>query len=291
MFQTMAKAANDIGVPPIGPEPIVEAATGVGRRGLWVVAILMLLSSLVFYVLAARVAVTKRLFHVLVSLVTTVSFLVYFAMAMGYGSCLAHQGSHKHYKDSPEIPREIFRELYWIRFLNWTLTSPLILICLSLLSGLNGASLLVAVSGNLVLFVAGLASTAINHRGRQWAWFTIACLGYLTVVYQIGYQGRRSTLAKDQQTRRFYSSIAGFSLIVLLVYPIIWAASSNARKMSVDAEIIVYAILDILSQAVFGYWLIVSHDSMQSITLNLDGFWANGLGNEGSIRVGDQEDA
>jgi bacteriorhodopsin len=32
--------------------------------------------------------------------------------------------------------------------------------------------------------------------------------------------------------------------------------------MSVNAETVVYAILDLLSQAVFGYWLIVSHDSM-----------------------------
>lgn len=40
----------------------------------------------------------------------------------------------------------------------------------------------------------------------------------------------------------------------------IWAAAGLARKMSVNAEIIVYLILDVLSQGVFGYWVIFAHE-------------------------------
>ncbi|KAL1956077.1 hypothetical protein VTO42DRAFT_7672 [Malbranchea cinnamomea] len=272
-------------------KPILEEASGVGRRGLWVVAILMLLSSLVFYILGARVLVQKRLFHVLVSLITTISFLTYFAMTMGGGITYTHAVVRHHHKEAPDTVQDIFRQLFWVRWINWGLTFPLILINLALLAGLNGASLLVAVSANLVMLVAGLVSILFEARGKTWAWYTISCLAYLTVVYQIAFRGRRATLAKDQQTRKFYSSIAGFSMVVLLIYPIIWAASSNARRMTVDTEIIIYAILDVLSQGVFGYWLLVSHDSMESITLNIEGFWSHGVGNEGSIRVGDNEQA
>lgn len=50
----------------------------------------------------------------------------------------------------------------------------------------------------------------------------------------------------------------------MLVQFRIWAASSNARRMSIDAEIVTYAILDILLQGLFGYWLLISHDSMSA---------------------------
>ncbi|DAA78163.1 TPA_exp: putative Opsin [Trichophyton benhamiae CBS 112371] len=266
----------------------MEESSGVGRRCLWVVAILMLISSLVFYVLAGRVPTQKRLFHSLVSLVTTISFLSYFAMAMGYGVSYKHYTNHKHHKHSPDTIQETCREVYWIRYVNWMLTVPLILTCLSFLSGVNGASLLVSISAALVMFVAALSSSFMDKH-YQWAWFVISCLGYLTIVYQTGFQGRRASLAKDQQARNFYTSIASFSLAVLLVYPIIWAISNNARKMSIDAEIIVFAILDILLQGVFGYWLIASYNTIRSISVTLDGFWANGVNGEGNIRVGENE--
>ncbi|EAS29357.3 opsin 1 [Coccidioides immitis RS] len=281
---------DDPHIPTLGKPPIFQELGNTGRRALWVVAILMLVSSLIFYILGARVVVQKRLFHVLTSLVTTISFLAYFAMATGEGIGYNVASIRQEHKNAPDTVEEVYRQVFWVRWLNWGLTFTIILINLALLAGMNGASLLISVAANITMFVTGLISVFSEH-GTRWAWFTISCLSYLTVVYHTGFHGRRATLAKDNQTRAFYSSIAGYFLVLLLIYPIIWAASSNTRRMSVDAEIIIYAILDILSQGVFGYWLLVSHDSMQSITLSIDGFWSNGIGNEGTIRVGDNEGA
>ncbi|EEP77523.1 opsin 1 protein [Uncinocarpus reesii 1704] len=278
-------------IPPIGHPPVFQELGGNGKRCLWVVTILMLVSSLIFYILGARVVVQKRLFHVLTSLITTISFLAYFAMATGEGIGYNLVTIRHHHDKAPDTVEQVFRQVFWVRWLNWGLSFSLILVNLALLAGLNGASLLISVAANIIMFVTGLISVFGGHGGTRWAWFTISCLSYLTILYHTGFHGRRATLAKDNQTRAFYSSIAGYFLVLLLIYPIIWAASSNTRRMSVDAEIIIYAILDVLSQGVFGYWLLVSHDSMQSITLNIDGFWSNGIGNEGAIRVGDNEGA
>jgi len=281
-------------VPPIRPggPPVFQQASDVGKRGLWVVTVLMLLSSLIFYILGARVPVQKRFLHVLASLVTTISFLAYFAMATGGGIGYNHTVVHHHHKKTPDTTHDIFRQVYWARYINWALTFPLIVVNLALLSGLNGASLLVSVAATLIMFTTGIVSAfASAHDGARWAWYTLSCIAYLTIVYQLGYNGRRAAQSKDNKIRLFYSSIGGYSLVVLLIYPIIWAASSNARRMSIDAEIIVYAILDVLSQGVFGYWLLVTHDSMRSITLSLEGFWSHGTNTEGNIRVGEGEGA
>jgi hypothetical protein len=39
------------------------------------------------------------------------------------------------------------------------------------------------------------------------------------------------------------------------------AAGPLALKLSVDAETVVFAVHDILTQGIVGYWLILSHDN------------------------------
>jgi bacteriorhodopsin len=151
--------------------------------------------------------------------------------------------------------------------------------------------MLVGVSADLIMFMAGLISGLVGSHGRRWAWFTISCIAYLTVVYQIGYHGGRAARAKDSQIRKFFGTIGPYFLILLIGYPIIWAASTHSRRMSVNAEIITLAVLDLLTQAVFGIWLLITHDNMQSKTMVIDGFWVVGINSEGTIRIGEGESA
>ena len=60
--------------------------------------------------------------------------------------------------------------------------------------------------------------------------------------------------------------------------------------MNVDEEIIAYAVLDILAKPVFGAWLLFTHMSMQETNIELGGFWSQGLGGEGAIRIGDDDE-
>ncbi|KAG5295408.1 opsin [Histoplasma ohiense] len=279
-------------IPTIIPnEPIYQEISATGYRTLWVVAILMLLSSLIFYILASRVPVQKRLFHVLASLVATVSFLAYFAMATGGGKAYNHAIIHEHHKNASDTIQHIYREVYWVRYVNWGLTFPMILIILVLLAGMNGASLLISIVANLVMNIAGAISAYGGHSGRKWAWYTISCLAYLTIVYQVGFNGRRAVASKDNRRKTLFGSLSSLATIVLLAYLIVWAASSNARRMSIDGEVIFYAILDLLVQGLFGYWLLISHNSMSTYSLNMDGFWASGIGTEGNIRIGNGEES
>lgn len=66
----------------------------------------------------------------------------------------------------------------------------------------------------------------------------------------------------------------------------VWGITEGARRASVDAEIISYAILDILAKPVFGFWLLLSHEALDSTNLHLEGAWAHGFGKrEGALRV------
>ena len=48
---------------------------------------------------------------------------------------------------------------------------------------------------------------------------------------------------------------------MLTIYSV-WGVADGSRIASVDAEIVAYAVLDILAKPVFGFWLLFTHDSM-----------------------------
>ena len=98
-------------------------------------------------------------------------------------------------------------------------------------------------------------------------------------------------MSKDSKTATFFSSIAGFTLILWTLYPIVWGIGEGALKMSVDSEILAYGILDVLAKPVFGFWLLITHDRLPSTQVILEGAWAHGFGKrEGALRVGDDDE-
>lgn len=69
----------------------------------------------------------------------------------------------------------------------------------------------------------------------------------------------------------------------------VWAVADGANKTSVDSEIMIYAVLDALAKAGFGFWLLLSTRSLPESNIDLGGYWSHGLANEGRIRIGDEE--
>lgn len=61
--------------------------------------------------------------------------------------------------------------------------------------------------------------------------------------------------------------------------------------MSVNAEVITYAILDILAKAGFGTWLLMTLAKTPETNVELGGFWSYGLNREGALRIGDDNEA
>lgn len=276
-------------LPTVVPEPVlvyhVSGAGDTGNRALWVVCVLMGLSSLAFYAMAMRVPVQKRLFHVLTAFITTIAFISYMAMACGDGISLS---TYKVEVPKHNLAHHIYqREIYWARYIDWSLTTPLLLLDLSFLAGLNGASMLVAIFADVTMCLTGLFAALSEADGPKWGYYTVACIAYLVIVYQLGFNGRTAVANKDNKTKVFFSLIAGYTLVLWTAYPIVWGISDGARLANVDAEIVAYSVLDILAKPVFGFWLLTTHDAMSRGSISIDGFWANGIAAEGAIRVGD----
>lgn len=271
--------------------PSYQKAGELGHRTLWVVFVLMLISSVVFAGMSWSVPVQKRLYHVLTTMIVVFATLSYFAMATGHGVSYNHIVERESHKHVPDTTRDVYREVYWARYVDWSITTPLLLLDLCILAGLSGADILVTIVADVIMILTGLfAAFGSEGTPQKWGWYTIACLAYLVVIYNLVVHGRASAAAKSDKVGGFFTAIAGFTLIIWTLYPIIWGFADGARHMSVNAEIVAYAILDFLAKPVFGAWLLVTHNSLPEAQTELGGFWTNGFSSEGQIRVGDDDE-
>ncbi|KAI1260915.1 hypothetical protein F5Y18DRAFT_217430 [Xylariaceae sp. FL1019] len=264
-----------------------QQSTEVGHKTLWVVCIVMGLSSLAFYIMAMKAPVQKRLFHIITAIVTTIAFLSYYAMATGDG--VSYHETVIHQTKQHVVTEVLRRQVYWARYVDWSLTTPLLLLDLGFLAGLNGASILVLVVSDVIMILTGLFAAFSRDDGQGWGWYAWGCLAYLNIVYQLGYKGRTAVSNKDNKTKAFFGAISLFTLLLWTMYPIIWGIADGSRSMNVDGEIIAYGILDILAKPVFGFWLLLTHDAMARTTPSLDGFWSHGITSEGALRVGEDD--
>ncbi|KAI5291819.1 hypothetical protein KEM54_006064 [Ascosphaera aggregata] len=287
-----------------------------GMRALWTITILMGIASLVFYLIASKVTVQKRLPVLLVSLITTTSFFAYYAMATGDGVGYSfRQVRHTHNK-LPDTIEGIYRATYWPRWVNWTIASNISLFILTLISGLNGAGLLVLLSANTFMYIAAIFGAFGQHPEYKWGWFVIALFCYMVVFYQMFVKGRNAVMEKDEKTRRFFALTGTLYFLTSLAYPIVFGLGSYGHIISVNSEVITDAILDFLAQGLFAFVLLGGQDTIPAMLVPdytsdslfdnggdelddggyadqtgcLGGFWAEGTNIDGSICIEDEDE-
>lgn len=141
-------------------------------------------------------------------------------MATGHGVAV-HTIKIRHQHDHvPDISTIVERQVFWARYVDWSLTTPLLLLDLSLLAGLNGAHILLAIVADIIMILTGLfAAFGSEGTPQKWGWYAIACIAYLVVIWHLAVNGRAQAAAKSQKVGSFFVAIAGFTLIIWTIYP------------------------------------------------------------------------
>jgi bacteriorhodopsin len=164
---------------------------------------------------------SKRVFHVITTLITIIAAISYFAMATGHAVSYNHirvRHSHKH--GVPDTFTDVYRQVFWARYVDWALTTPLLLLDLSILAGLNGGHILMAVVADIIMILTGLfAAFGKEETPQKWGWYAIACIAYLVIIWHLVVNGRSTALDRGGKVGTFYNSIALFTIIVWTAYP------------------------------------------------------------------------
>lgn len=233
----------------IGEGVDVEGISDTGETVLWIAFGGLFLPCIWFFISAQRQEDGKRYYHILSFMINAIASTAYLAMANGYGSVYVLAGT------------TAYRQFYYARYVDWALTTPLMLLDLASLANASKDVTLMLLSCDFFMIVAGLIGGLIgNQDDASWAFWFFGCLFYLPIAYYltIGLPGDGCGEAAAGLFRK-----AGIMTLVLWsAYPVVWILAEGTGTISSDLEVGMYMILDILAKSGFGLLITMSRDGL-----------------------------
>ncbi|KAI0273079.1 hypothetical protein BGY98DRAFT_1120460 [Russula aff. rugulosa BPL654] len=204
----------------VNPSGAFRHLTVGGSDWLWVVFTIMILSAVAVFVWSKIQPRGKRAFHYLALVVLIVSSLSYFAMASDLGETpVRTEFRHR---------RGLTRSVFWVRYIQWFINAPLILLMLLLTTGFPLSDLFLTLFMILVTVIMGLVG-ALTPSSYKWGFFTFGVLTLFYVVFALVIKGIGSRLVA---IKPLYSFAAGYTAFIWLIYPICWGLSEGSNTIS-----------------------------------------------------------
>lgn len=179
---------------------------GPGETYLWVVFGFMCAGVLIFAATTNRAAYRYRTLHVTNLLVCSFAAIAYFAMASGIGKTVVHSDPHN---------RSNWREVYYARYIDWALTTPLLILDLTLTAGLPIAESIALIIADEVMIITGLIGALHPSLKFRWGFFAFSCLAFVYVVYGLVGSGRNHAFLRHPKVGSVYNQV---SLVLVVAW-------------------------------------------------------------------------
>ena len=189
---------------------------------------------------------------VLHTVVPAIAAVLYLLMALGQGSISVDGGS---------------RLFYYGRYIDWSITTPLLLIGLAFtaLGSLRGQVAIVAamVFADIFMILTGLfAGASPTGSIAKWLWYSISCGFFVAVYYVMWVPLARMATARSAEHSKIYRRNAAILSVLWFFYPIVFLLGSEGMKTIAPAlELAAFAILDLLAKVGYGLLTVSEHRS------------------------------
>lgn len=211
----------------------------------------MTVSALGFFGLSARKPRTQRLLYYITGAMTLIAAISYFAM----GSNLGWTGIRVEFSRSDPKEAGRIRQIFYVRYIDWFLTTPLLLMDLLFTCALPAPTICFTILMSEVAVICGLVGALIKST-YKWGFFTFGVAAFLFVAWNVVFEGLAHAKVLGADIRRTYLICSLWTVSIWLLYPIAWGCSEGGNVIPPDSEAIFYGILDILTKPVFGVLLL-----------------------------------
>ena len=221
----------------------------------WATAIIMLAGGLGILATGKRRTASEELQTVLHGIVPLIAACSYFAMAIGQGSVVLPAVATA----GPGATR-IF---YFARYIDWTLTTPLLLVtvCLTAMHGQHKRAGAFAgiVLADLMMILTALFFGASEVPWIKWTWFLISCIAFLGVYYVLWVSNLQYNRSERDDVRASYRQGSTMLSVLWLLYPVVLLVAPDGLNVISDPmSVLAISILDVLSKVAFGFLMVAS---------------------------------
>jgi bacteriorhodopsin len=107
------------------------------------------------------------------------------------------------------------------RHIDWLLSTPLLLLALAFVAGLDGSNIIVVLFANFVVVGATWGLAFANREPARWGWFAMAAIAYLVVLYQLVGPARLAVAKREKRVREIFGAVAGFEVLIWAAYLVV----------------------------------------------------------------------
>lgn len=180
--------------------------------------------------------------------VTGVAALAYLAMALGFGVLSTPGG-----------------DLEIARYVDWLVTTPLLLLYLGLLARPPRRVLLGLIAVDIVIIAGGVAAVATTGT-LSWALFGTAAVAYVALVYGLLVSLPRSASAEADRVRAVFGTLRNITVVLWTLYPVVWVlAPTGLGLLTGSTEMLVFVYLDVVSKVGFVVVAVAGADALDHL--------------------------
>jgi bacteriorhodopsin len=180
-----------------------------------------------------RVSDEYQLHRIVAGTIVFIASLAYLTMALGYGSTIRCCDG---------------REFFYARYIDWTITTPLMLWEILDLSNAYYHERFFVYSIDIIMIIGGLIG-ALVCGGEKWAFFGFSILCFIPVLGYLCYVRKRFSYYDS----RVFELVKNVTVLAWFFYPVVWILAEGTGVICAQGEAICYTVLDIISKSVFGF--------------------------------------
>lgn len=235
-----------------------------GSDWYWAVTAVMMVATFAFMGLSFTKPRQQRIFHYITAAITMVAAIAYFSMA----SNLGWTGIHVEFERSnPKVSGNV-RQIFYVRYIDWVITTPLLLLDLLLTCALPTPTIAYTILINEIMVVTGLVGALVKS-SYKWGYYTFGCVAFLFVAYTVVFEGRTHARLIGADVSKVYTLCGVWTIGLWFMYPIAWGLCEGGNVISSDSEAVFYGVLDILAKPCFGALLLFGHRNIDLSRLGL----------------------
>ncbi|KAL8894962.1 MAG: hypothetical protein Q9192_003930 [Flavoplaca navasiana] len=147
------------------------SAIGITYRGsnwYFTVCAIMTVSTFVFIGLSFTKPRTHRIFHYITAAITLVAAIAYFSMGADLGQTPIPVQFERSDPKVSGTPDNQNREIFYVRYIDWVITTPLLLLDLLLTAGMPWPTILYTILIDEVMIVTGLVGALVQSSYKVW---------------------------------------------------------------------------------------------------------------------------
>lgn len=219
----------------------------------WYFAIfaVMAASVVAFSILLIRAPHGERALHYLSLGTVAIASIAYLSMASSNSTRL---------QEFSQYSIKYGRQVFVARYIDWFITTPLLLVDLMVLAGSPWGTIFFTVLVDEVMIIAGLYGALAES--YSYIPFGFGCLCYLYIAYTLIWKARKSARELGTDVYRLYVGVAIWTAAVWTLYPVVWGLSEIGNLTSKESEAVFYGILDLLAKPVCGLWILMGKSSI-----------------------------